>query len=105
MVGIGLGLAIGKPLGIVLISFLAVRFGLCNLPSGVNWRGMILVGLLGGIGFTMAIFTATLAFSDPQQLDAAKFAILCGSLLSSIFGLGYGLWLKFRAQHMTREAG
>ena len=105
MVGTGLGLIIGKPRGIVLISFIAVRFGLCNLPSGVNWRGMILIGLLGGIGFTMAIFTATLAFSNPQQLDAAKFAILCGSLVSAIFGLGYGLWLKFRAKYMTREAG
>ena len=103
MIGTGLGLAIGKPLGIFLISFLAVRFGLCTLPSGVNWRGMVLVGLLGGIGFTMAIFTATLAFNVPQQLEAAKFAILCGSLLSAIFGLGYGLWLKFRAQHKTSK--
>ncbi len=101
--GTGLGLAIGKPLGIVLISFLAVRFGLCNLPSGVKWRGMILVGLLGGIGFTMAIFTATLAFNDPRQLEAAKFAILCGSLMSAIFGLSYALWLKFRKHYRTRK--
>ena len=105
MIGTGLGLIIGKPLGIVFISFIAVRFGLCNLPSGVNWRGMVLVGLLGGIGFTMAIFTATLAFSHPEQLEAAKFAILCGSLVSAILGLSYGLLLKFRAKHWTRKTG
>ena len=103
MVGTGLGLSIGKPLGIFLISFLAVRFGFCNLPSGVNWRGIVLVGLLGGIGFTMAIFTATLAFSHPEQLEAAKFAILCGSLVSAIFGLAYGLSQKWRAAHKPRK--
>ena len=103
IIGTGLGLIIGKPLGIVLISFIAVRFGLCNLPSGVNWRGMVLVGLLGGIGFTMAIFTATLAFSHPEQLEAAKFAILCGSLVSAIFGLAYGLSQKWRATHKPRK--
>ena len=103
MVGIGLGLVIGKPLGIVLFSFIAVRFGLCRLPAGINWHGMALVGLLGGIGFTMSIFTATLAFSNAEQLEAAKLAILGGSLVSAVFGLAYGLSQKWRATHKPRK--
>ncbi len=103
MVGIGLGLLIGKPLGIVLFSFIAVRFGLCRLPAGINWHGMALVGLLGGIGFTMSIFTATLAFSNPEQLEAAKLAILGGSLVSAVFGLAYGLSQKWCATHKPRK--
>ena len=103
MIGIGLGLVIGKPLGIVLFSFLAVRFGLCRLPAGINWHGMALVGLLGGIGFTMSIFTATLAFSNAEQLEAAKLAILGGSLVSAVFGLAYGLSQKWRATHKPRK--
>ena len=103
MIGIGLGLLIGKPLGIVLFSFIAVRFGLCRLPAGINWHGMALVGLLGGIGFTMSIFTATLAFSNAEQLEAAKLAILGGSLVSAVFGLAYGLSQKWRATHKPRK--
>ena len=103
MIGIGLGLVIGKPLGIVLFSFIAVRFGLCRLPAGINWHGMALVGLLGGIGFTMSIFTATLAFSNAEQLEAAKLAILGGSLVSAVFGLAYGLSQKWRATHKPRK--
>lgn len=92
ILGVGLGLVVGKPIGIFCASFLAIKFGICRLPSGVDWHGLILVGLLGGIGFTMAIFTATLAFGNDYQLSAAKLAILCGSLLSAILGLGFGLW-------------
>ena len=92
ILGIGLGLVVGKPIGIVCASFFAIKCGICKLPRDVNWHGLLLVGLLGGIGFTMAIFTATLAFSNDYQLSAAKLAILCGSLLSAIFGLGFGLW-------------
>lgn len=89
--GVGLGLVVGKPAGIFCASFVAIKCGICRLPCGVNWQGLILIGLLGGIGFTMAIFTATLAFTNAGQLGAAKLGILCGSMLSAVLGLSFGL--------------
>ncbi len=87
--GIVLGLVIGKPLGIVLAALLAVRLKLCNLPEGVHWMHTVLLGLLGGIGFTMSIFIANLAFTAPLLLSAAKFAVLIGS--GAAAGLGFML--------------
>ena len=87
--GIVLGLVIGKPLGIVLAAFLAVRMKLCTLPDGVHWPHTLLLGLLGGIGFTMSIFITNLAFTDPLLLSAAKFAVLIGS--GAAAGLGFVL--------------
>ena len=85
--GIVAGLVLGKPAGIVLAAVLAVRMNLCALPKGVSWRHMLLLGLLGGIGFTMSIFIANLAFEDSQLLSAAKFAVLLGSGLAAVLGL------------------
>jgi Na+:H+ antiporter, NhaA family len=87
--GIVLGLVIGKPLGIALAAFLAVRLKLCTLPAGVHWPHMVLLGLLGGIGFTMSIFITNLAFTEPLLLSAAKFAVLVGS--GAAAGLGFVL--------------
>ena len=87
--GIVLGLVIGKPLGIVLAAFLAVRMKLCTLPEGVRWSHTVLLGLLGGIGFTMSIFITNLAFTEPLLLSAAKFAVLIGS--GAAAGLGFAL--------------
>ena len=87
--GIVLGLVIGKPLGIVLAAFLAVRLKLCTLPEGVRWSHTVLLGLLGGIGFTMSIFITNLAFTEPALLSAAKFAVLIGS--GAAAGLGFVL--------------
>jgi len=88
--GVVLGLVCGKPLGIVLAAFAAVRLGLAALPEGVRWPHMLLMGVLGGIGFTMAIFTASLAFDDPGLLAAAKFAVLAGSGLAAALGFILG---------------
>ena len=88
--GIVSGLVLGKPIGIVLASIAAVRLGLCALPAGVRWSHMVLLGLLGGIGFTMSIFIANLAFDDPALLAAAKFAVLVGSALAATLGLLLG---------------
>jgi NhaA family Na+:H+ antiporter len=88
--GIVSGLVLGKPIGIVLASFAAVRLKLCVLPAGVRWRHVLLVGLLGGIGFTMSIFIANLAFDDPRLLAAAKFAVLVASVLAATLGLLLG---------------
>lgn len=92
--GIIAGLFIGKPLGIYLLSRIAVATGICNLPAGSTWKHIAGVGFLGGIGFTMSIFIALLALDTPALTDAAKMAILVSSLLSGVVGY---LWLKFRA--------
>jgi NhaA family Na+:H+ antiporter len=60
------------------------------LAPGVSWGGICLIGLLAGIGFTMSIFIAMLAFTDSKLLDAAKFGVLLGSLISVTLGLGWG---------------
>lgn len=72
MMAVAAALIAGKPLGIVSVSWLMVRLGWCALPAEVNWRGIMLIGLLAGIGFTMSIFIANLAFVDPAALGAAK---------------------------------
>ncbi|WP_149914296.1 Na+/H+ antiporter NhaA [Sphingobacterium cavernae] len=84
--GIGLGLLIGKPIGILLTSFLCVKMKLSSLPLGANWLHVIGVGLLAGIGFTMSIFIAILSFSDPSYIAEAKLSILVTSLLAGIVG-------------------
>jgi Na+:H+ antiporter, NhaA family len=88
--GIVLGLVLGKPLGIVLAAAAAVRSGLCTLPDGVRWRHLILLGCLGGIGFTMSIFIANLAFPDPALLATAKLAVLLASTVAAITSLVVG---------------
>lgn len=79
MAAIGLALVLGKPLGITLFTWLATRSGIGVLAPSLDRRGVLLVGSLGGIGFTMSLFLATLAFSDPRLLAAAKGAVLLGS--------------------------
>ena len=83
---VGLGLLAGKPIGIVLFSWLAVKIGLARLPEGINWGAITGGGFLAGIGFTMAIFIASLALED-ALLDAAKVGILGGSALAGIAGV------------------
>ncbi len=90
MIAVTLALVLGKPLGIVAISWLMVRLGWCVLPKGVTWGGITLIGLLAGIGFTMSIFIANLAFVDPGSLGAAKLGILTGSVIAATVGLAWG---------------
>ncbi len=85
--GTAAGLVIGKSLGIPVFSWIAVRSGLGQLPQGASWRHVIGIGLLGGIGFTMSIFVAGLAFADPALLDTAKLGILGSSLLAGVIGV------------------
>jgi NhaA family Na+:H+ antiporter len=91
MLGAALALMAGKPLGIVGATWLAVRLGWCRLSPGVSWGGVCLVGLLAGIGFTMSIFIAMLAFSDEGLLMAAKLGVLLGSLAAATLGLAWGV--------------
>ena len=84
--GIVSGLVLGKQIGIFSASWLAVRLGLAALPSRVNWQNLYATAWLGGIGFTMSLFIAGLAFNDPLVLDSAKLAILIASLICAIVG-------------------
>jgi NhaA family Na+:H+ antiporter len=89
--GIVLGLIVGKLFGIFSFSWLAVRFGLAALPTGVSWKGVAIVALVGGIGFTMSLFIAGLALPAGPMLETAKLAILCGSFVAAIVAFGIGL--------------
>ena len=89
MVGVAVacGLLIGKPLGIGLFSYLAVKTKIAVMPTGVNWGALIGVGLLAGIGFTMSLFVTNLAFSDPILIAGSKIGIFAGSVLAAVFGI------------------
>ncbi len=91
MIGVGIALVAGKPLGIITVTWLVVRLGWCRLPPGVTWGGITLIGLLAGIGFTMSIFIAMLAFENEALLSAAKLGVLLGSLMAALIGLAWGL--------------
>jgi NhaA family Na+:H+ antiporter len=87
IIGIILGLIIGKPVGIWLFARLGAKLKLCELPSDLRWKDIWGVGILGGIGFTMSIFITLRAFTDSQVIDYSKLAILIASLLAGIIGL------------------
>ena len=84
--GVICGLALGKPIGIVLFSWGVTRRNFSSLPTGVRWRQILGAGALGGIGFTMSLFVADLAFGPTSQLEAAKIGILVASLVSGVTG-------------------
>ena len=84
--GIALGLIVGKPLGIFGLTFIAVKCGICKLPEELNWKAIMGVSFLGGIGFTMSIFIALLAFDNELIINNAKFVILISSLIAGIMG-------------------
>src|SRR5690606_36094005 len=81
-----LGLVVGQPVGSVIASWLAVRSGLAEKPEAYTWRHLCGAGILGGIGFTMSLFLAGIAFADPGVSAAAKIAIFTASILAG--GLG-----------------
>ena len=88
-IGIALGLIVGKPIGISLFSYLSVKTNLCKLPEDLNWKSIIGVSFLGGIGFTMSIFITLLAFSDTEHITNSKIMILVSSIAAAIVGLLY----------------
>lgn len=89
--GIAAGLVVGKPIGVMLASALAVKLGIAALPGGVTWRGLMVVGTVAGIGFTMAIFIAGLAFeARPDLHGIAKVAVLSASVLAAVLTLIIG---------------
>ncbi len=107
LLGIAVALVVGKPLGIFAASWCVVRAGWCRLPDGVTWPGVLLVGCLAGIGFTMAILIGTLALSD-KFLAAAKAGVVLASVTAAALGLALG-WAstrtaRARARH-AQQAG
>ena len=84
---VALGLLVGKPLGITLLSWLAVRAEVAVLPGGVSWFSLLGVGMLGGVGFTMALFITALAFPDPALAAASKLGVMVASVLAAGLGI------------------
>ncbi len=86
LLGVALGLLVGKPLGITLFSAVAVKLRLASAPQNVNWKQIFSAGCLCGIGFTMSLFIASLAFGDGDLLDVAKVGTITGSVLAGLLG-------------------
>ncbi|WP_293826255.1 Na+/H+ antiporter NhaA [uncultured Parolsenella sp.] len=84
--GVFLGAFLGKPIGIIGVTFMLVKIGFAKLPRGVDWKQIVGVGLMGGLGFTMSILIAGLAFTVESEVLAAKCAILAGSVVAAVVG-------------------
>ena len=95
VLGVFCGLVLGKPIGIMLFSFLTIRLKIASLPANVNWMHMLGAAILGGVGFTMAIFVANLAYGSEVLITEAKLAILSASLVAGVVGF---LLLFFQAK-------
>jgi NhaA family Na+:H+ antiporter len=100
-IGIMGGLILGKPIGIMLLSFAAVSLGISRLPLDLSWRHVFGAGLLGGIGFTMSIFITNLAFvGNAAEINGSKMAILLASLVAGTVGF---LWLKLLSRPTAHD--
>lgn len=88
--GVGVGLVLGKPVGILAFSWIATRLGIAALPRGITWPQVGVVGIVAGIGFTMSIFIAALAFPEGTSLETSKVGILIGSGVAAVLAYGLG---------------
>jgi len=89
-IAVAIGLLLGKPVGILLASWLTIRFRLGILPAGISTRHLVVLGVVAGIGFTMALFVSQLAFSEPSLMAAAKLGVLAASGGAAVVGLALG---------------
>jgi NhaA family Na+:H+ antiporter len=101
ILGIILGLVVGKPAGILSGAWLAARLGWAHKPDAYTWRQLLGAGLLAGIGFTMSLFIASQAFPDPRVFDAARIAIFGASIIAGALG-AFMLWRSPPAAAATR---
>jgi NhaA family Na+:H+ antiporter len=92
--GVLMGLVFGKPAGILLFSWLAVRIGLATLPENTRWTHVLGVGIVAGVGFTVALLINELAFTDAALVGEGKIGVLCASLVAGLAGLGFLLALR-----------
>ncbi|HEX6144371.1 MAG TPA: Na+/H+ antiporter NhaA [Geminicoccaceae bacterium] len=109
--GAFLGLLLGKPIGVVAFVWLSVKTGFSRWPEGWSWAAMLGIGLLAGIGFTMSLFIANLAFGSGAELDQAKIGVLAASVVAAVVGLGTLRWAlpkrasaELRQQEAAQEA-
>jgi NhaA family Na+:H+ antiporter len=86
--GVILGLVIGKPIGIALLSWIALRTGLAEMPGDLHFKQLLSASLLAGMGFTLSLFIANAAFNDTATLAAVKLNILVASILAGVLGTG-----------------
>ena len=93
MSGVAVGLVVGKPIGVLVASWLALRLRIATLPIGMGPRHLVVLGMVAGVGFTMALFIAQLAFTDGKLLLAAKIGVLLASGAAAVFAIGVGRWL------------
>jgi Na+:H+ antiporter, NhaA family len=96
VLGVSLGLFIGKQIGILGVSLFCVKLGLAELPEDTNWRQIYGVSVLAGIGFTMSLFIGLLAFSDPLLQEQVKLGVIVGSTLATAIG-----WLVLRGANTS----
>jgi Na+:H+ antiporter, NhaA family len=101
--GIVLGLVLGKPIGIVLTAVIARAAGLARYPAGMDFKAMLGVGMLCGVGFTMSLFITNLAFGrvGADLIDAAVLGVLCASLISAVLGW---IWLRISLKTLAADA-
>jgi NhaA family Na+:H+ antiporter len=106
-IGIILGLIVGKPIGITLLSWLSVKLNWSRMPAGARWGHIAGLGMLGGIGFTMSIFISLLSYNDPALQSDSKIAILIASAFSGVAGLILLLCVKMKkgATTSSQEPG
>lgn len=95
--GVVAGLLLGKPLGVIGACWLALRFGVASLPAGLDYRHLAVLGIVAGIGFTMSLFIAMLAFTDANLLASAKLGVLVASGAAAIGGVGLG-WMTLKSR-------
>ena len=108
MIAIIAGLVVGKPLGIFLASLAAVKMGIARKPDDYSWLQLMAASVLAGIGFTMSLFIAGQAFSDPADFAASKIAIFSGSIIAAVLGIAMLLWVTSRAippSHSSAQQG
>ena len=86
VMGVAVGLVVGKTVGVFGASFIAVKLGLGRLPAGTTWSHVLGLAMVAGVGFTVALFVASLSFTDPDLTDSAKIGILGGSAVAGIVG-------------------
>jgi Na+:H+ antiporter, NhaA family len=84
--GIALGLVLGKPIGVLLASWCAIKAGAASLPEGAGWSHILGAGMIAGIGFTMSLFIGSLAFPDSASATDVRLGVICGSIVSAIAG-------------------
>jgi Na+:H+ antiporter, NhaA family len=90
LVAVAAGLVVGKPLGILLLTWITLRFGLTRLPTGITWKHLIVLGVVAGVGFTMSLFIAQLAFGESPLLAPAKLGVLTASAAAGFLALVLG---------------